>query len=336
MKASAKVLIPAFVLGVLLVLGLAARYSLWLQTSNDALDFVALGQFENAKKKARRSLEIMSVLPDSKSYALNLRMIASIYACRRVFEQALLWDERLLEYDRKTFGEKSAEYAGDLSDVALIQKKQKNYPLAEKLYQQVVSILSRCPGKEAEAARNKALLAWVMIMENKNSEGLELIAESDDFLKKRFGNNSWERLIGLIERARLCLREEKIKDEEGAALNTKELDVFLPKNQMKNDMELAYQISTQPKELENSSAQTVVFLNLLAQMYAELGDKEKALQVFEIAEKNCRNSTFGGFYNLFMADILEPHAKLLMDMGEKEKAEALLVQAKQVKSAKNP
>lgn len=333
---SRRVLITLILLGLCILAGLGVRYALWVQKSNEAIDLIQNGQFPNAKTKALEALKLMSFLPDSKSYALNLRMVASMYACRRVFDKALIWDEHLLDFDRKTWGEKSAQYAGDLSDVALIRKKQKNYPLAEKLYQQVVGIFSRCPGKEADAARNKALLAWVLMQQIKDEEALELIADSDDFLKTQFGEHSYERLIGLIERAWLSRRENRITRKKGSALSYRYQIFDLPEEKMREDLNLAYEICTQPKDLERSSAQTVVVLNLLAQIFRDFGENEKALKIFEIAEQNCRTSTFGGFYNSFMADILKPHAELLQRMEQNDKAELLLLQAKQVKEAKNP
>lgn len=335
-RSRGKILIPVVILALLLAAGFGARYAFWVKTSNEALDLVADGHFRQAKQKALQSLELMRVLPDSKSYALNLRMLASIYACRRVFDEALIWNERLLEFDRKCWGEKSAEYAGDLSDIALIRRKQKNFPASEKLYQQVVSIFTRCPGKEDDAARNKALLAWIMIQENKNNEGLELIADSDDFLKRKFGEKSWERLIGLIGRAWLGLRETKISNKAGAALLGPDPEISLPPEDIQRDLDIAYEIATQPKDLEKSSAQTVVMLNLLAQMYVEIHEKEKALKLFEIAENNCRTSVFGGTKNLYMADILEPHAKYLRELGQSDKADMLLAEAKKIKNLKNP
>lgn len=323
------------------------RYVTWLQAFTEAQNYVKTGKFEKAKKKALESLRLMSTFPDGRSYALNLRFLSSIYMCRGMYEESQLWNERLLEFARKTWGEKSAEYADALCDLAYIKDKQINYPAAEKLCQQVISILSKNPARKADAAKSKAFLAWILIEENKNEEALELIEDSDNFLSEKFGELSSERLIGLIDRIWLYYREDKIRGIKGAAFYAFypiEPSLEMTATQTANDIKLAYKICTEQAGLNNSSAQNLpksalqsfLFLKLFAQVFIDVGNHEKALKIFEIAEENCRTHAFGGLYNSSMADLLISHGKLLQLTGEKEKAEELFARAKRIREIQNP
>ncbi len=310
---------------LILLLSLLCRYAVWVGRVNESLDALEQGKLTKARDLARESIALMSFLPDNKSFALSLRLLTDVYACRRQFQQAELYELRLLDFDKKIWGESSPEYAGDLGDLALMKRKTQNFAEAERLYKKVIALFDLRPGHEIESARNKALLAWVLIQQNKLDEAKQMIAESDQVLVKAFGKDHFERAVGLVENAVISRKEGKLEE-------------------FKRDRDLVFDIATKPKRLEKSSAQTVVVLNLLAQMYAEEikpenplkedgnDNAQKAVTLFEIAESNCKASAFGGGYNMFMADILEPHAKLLSKLGKHNDAELLKRRAQQIRS----
>src|SRR5579883_1315638 len=80
------------VLGVLLAGSYAYLYSLWLTSSTAAIDLSRAGKFNAATSKAKESLRISRTMHDRKSFALSLRIMASIYACRREFDTADFWN----------------------------------------------------------------------------------------------------------------------------------------------------------------------------------------------------------------------------------------------------
>lgn len=307
-KLAGVVTIVALILG----LGLLARYGLWVQAVNAAMDSIESGRFMKARDQARQAIAMMSWLPDAKSFALSLRLVSNIYACRRQFQQSEDYNRRLLIFDKKVWGRESVEFADDLAGLALMKRKQRQWVESEGFYKGAIGIYEQHPESVLECARAKALLAWVLVQQTQLDDAIKLIDESDAVLKKQYGEAHWERLVGLVELA--TIHEKQGKKE----LHKKEIDAI-------------YRMVTEPKVLEKSSAQTVVVLNLLAQSLVEMGEDEKALQVFEIAEINCRSSVFAGGYNTFMADILEPHAKLLKKLGKDHDADLLLRRAEEIR-----
>lgn len=304
----------AVIVALIIAASLGIRFWMWVTAINSGLDALEQGKLTKARQQAQQAIVLMSWFPDNKSFALSLRMMTSIYACRRQFKQAESYCRRLLEFDRKIWGENSPEFAGDLSDLALMKRKQQEFAESEKLYRKVIDIYSLYRDRGAERARYQALLAWVLIQQNKIDEAQHLLDESDKTLQAKFGESHFERLVGVVENAYI---QKKIKGAN---------------EKFRTGVDTAYKIATEPNELDKSSAQTVVVLNLLGQMLAELGDNERALKIFEIAERNCISSAFGGGYNSFMADILEPHAKLLAKMGRMNESEIMRRRAAQIRS----
>lgn len=290
------------------------RLLLWFVLSIQASEYLEKGELNRSAETDRQASEIMSVLPYPECFTLSLKRLSNIYSSRRQFERAESYHAKLLEFDKKQWGASSAQYAEDLSGIALIRRKQRRFDESIGLYRQSISILHACRGKEVSRARLQPLLAWVLIQKNDLDEALELISESDEILKKEFGEISFERLVGLIERAHVLRLTGDAR--------------------FKQELDFAYRLITVPGDLENSSAQTVVVINLLAQILEQTGDDERALHAFAIAEKNCETSVFGGGYNLFLVDILSPHAKLLEKLGRVREADALRQRAQQVKELK--
>lgn len=289
------------------------RYVFWVRQVNETMDSIWQGRFAKAREEARTAIQMMSWFPDSKSFALSLRLMTSIYACRRQFRQAELYNQKLLEFDKRTWGTKSREYAGDISELALMKRKQRQFVESKRLYEQAIAIYEN-DGKtsELDLARMQALLAWVLVQQGRNKEALSLIEKSDKVICNTLGESHFERLVGLVERAYI----HKLDSNSDA---------------MTKDLELAYKLCSSPLPLEKSSAQTVVVLNLLAQTFAEQNQLEKAEKIFEIAESNCKSSVFAGGYNTYMADILEPHALLLEKLGHKQEAIVLKRRAAQIR-----
>ena len=296
------------ILGLILGLGLLGRYALWVRTVNESLDSIQAGNFVQAQEQARHALAMMSILPDAKSFAISLRLFSNMYSCRRLFQKAEVYNMRLMIFDRKHWGQESVEYADALASLALIKRKVQQWAESEMMYKNAIASYAKHSGAEVEGAHAKALCAWVQLKQNKIDDALTSINESDAVLKAKFGEKHFERLVGLVELA--VIHEKQGKNEL-----------------LRSEVESLYKMVTEPK-LEASSAQTVVVLNLLAQYLVEFGEDEKALRVFEIAEANCKNSVFGGENNLFMVDILEPHAKLLEKMGRK--ADALVLKKRAI------
>lgn len=292
------------IVGLILGVGYLIRYGIWVDWSVKAINKVEAGRFKQAVQDAEEATRVMSFLPEPKSYALSLRLMSSIYACRRQFKQAERYNAALLAYDQKIWGRNSSEYAADLADLALIRRKQSRFPESEKLYREAIQIFAGLPKCEVDKARNMALLAWVLARQDKFEEALKLIAESDQIMKAKFSENSFERLVGIVEAAWISREMGNI-------------------NQCHADMATAYKISIEPTELEKSSAQTVVALSLLAKMLDEEGHKDKANKIFYIAEANCKSSAFGKTSNRFMADIWDAHSKLLSELGEHEESQQL-------------
>ena len=307
-------------LGIALILGAAfgVRYLVWLRTTDASLTAVSNGDFPRAVSEADNAIRIMSILPDQKSYAQSLRIMFSIYACRRQFVKAARYSRSLLAFDEKSWGRSSAEYANDLGDLALMYRKQRKFAESEKVYREVIALFQKNgTAYDLERARNLAAIAWVLCKQDKFDEALRSISDSDQIFRAKLPENSYERLTGIIEGAYISRQTNKIP-------------------QLHADINTAYKIATEPEELEKSSAQTVVGLNLLAQIFEELGKQAQALKMYAIAEQNCESSVFGGSNNIYMVDVLIPHARLLESMGKKVEAKALFERAARIHSLKEP
>lgn len=310
------------VLGVALVALIIAsaygiRYILWLNASEKCIDAVAKGEFPLAIKEGQKSLELIRILPDPQAYANNLRLLGTIYACRRQFDKAETYYKFLLSFDEKTWGRKSSHYAANLDDLALVYRKTGKFKDSEDLYKEAIETYKTVPNHELERARSLALCAWVLMKQKKLEEALNFIAESDQIFSAQLGQTSFERLVPLVEGAYISKQQGKT-------------------NQVYADINTAYKLITEPKPLEESNAQTVVAINLLAQMLDELGEKEKALTAYQLALKNCQTSAFGGEYNTFMCDILAPEARLLRAVGKTNEADKLDQQAKSIRALAEP
>ncbi len=305
--------LPLTILALILAMAWGGRYVIWVKTVNESLDSMQRGEFIKALEQARQCISMMSCIQDSKSLCISYRLMSSIYACRRQFQQAQVYNAKGLDIDKSVWGKGSVEYADDLQNLALMKRKQREFPESEKMYNEAIAIYQSRTGSDVECARAKALDAWVLIQQDKMVDAKKLLTESDQTLKQQFGDAHFERLVGLIESAYISKKEGKAA-ELNAALDT------------------VYKMITEPKAFERSSAQTVVVLNLLAQMLRDRGQEDKALKIFEIAEINCKSSAIAGGYNTFMADILETHAKLLSKLGHQNESEELRRRAAEIRS----
>lgn len=299
--------------GIVLILGGVAGfiYWNWVHAVNLSIDALERGDTVGALNLAKDALGAAPRELDKKSMLTTLRLITNIYACRRQFGAAEFWNGSAQDYDRKAFGKDSVEMATEYAGLALFRRKRQKFRDSEELYRDAIAIYEKYPEEAAECARVKALLAWDLIQLKRYDEARSYLHQSNDVLRKQFGNESFELLVGLVEGAYLK------KLEEDASWHA--------------DLQLAYTMITEPKDLAKSSAQTVVVLNLMAQMLQDSNEDVKSLKTFQIAEANCKSSVFGGRYNLYMADILVPQSKLLVKMGRQQEADALMVLAADVR-----
>ncbi len=307
------------VIGLVLIVlaGFGIRYFVWWSISNKSIDAVAEGDFPKAVTEAQSALQVMSFLPDPKAYETNLRLLTSIYACRRNFAKSLVYNEQLLRFAEKTWSKKSPEYALALTEMALAYRKMQRFRQSEDLYAEAVKIYRSLPGHELDTARTLALYAWVLCKQNRFDEALASINQSDEMMRKLVPESSFERLPAIVEGAYISKAMGKTTEFYA-------------------DMASAYKICTEPQDLEKSSAPTVVVLNLLAQLLEEAMEEEHAAKTYSIAVKNCESSTFGGQYNTFMCDILDPQAKLLRKINKIPQAEVAEKRSEQVRAVKDP
>lgn len=311
------------VLGVLgglalIVLGaFGVRYFVWWSESNKSIEAVAAGDFPKAVVEAKSALQVMSFMPDPKAVETNLRLLTSIYACRRQFGPSMSYNKELITFAQKTWGSNSPEYAWALSDMALAYRKLGMFRQSEELYSQVIRIYKGVPGHEMDLARTQALYAWVLCKQNKFEEALSAIKQADELMKPLVPEDSFERLPAIIEGAYISKALGKTTEFYA-------------------DLASAYKICTEPQDLEKSSAPTVVVLNLLAQLLEDAAEFEHAAKTYSIAVKNCESSTFGGQYNTFMCDILDPQAILLRRLNKVPQAEFAEARSKEVRQIKDP
>lgn len=302
----------------LIVLGaFGARYYIWWTTSNKSIESAAAGDFPKAVAEGKAALEVMSFLPDPKASESTLRTLSSIYACRRNFAAALTYNYQLQELAKKTWGPESAEYALAVCELANIFLEQQKFRQAGMLYANVIGIYKKLPGHEIDTARTLALYAWALCKQNKWEEALAAINQSDEMMRKIVPESSYERLPAIIEGAYISKALGKTTEFYA-------------------DLASAYKICTEPQDLEKSSHQTAVVLNLLAQLLDEAMEEEHSAKVYSLAVKNCESSSFGGQYNIFMCDILDLQAKQLRKINKVPQAEFAEARSKQVREVKEP
>lgn len=298
-----------------LILGGIVIYAYWNWVGLVAKSMQQLEQGDLAASRATAKDAISYMAPAQRispdSMATSIRLLMNIYACRRHFTEAQIVNRRLLDFDKSIWGENSFQYADEICGLALMKRKLREFDESARLYKFAISIYDRFPEKAAEKARVQGLLCWDLIQTGKLDEAETMLKEADSFLKEKFGTNSFERLVPLIELAYLHkIKKDSVYKEELAA---------------------EYKMVTEPKRLEKSSAQTVVVLNLMAQLFAEEKQNEEALASFQIAEKNCESSVFGRRSNLYMADILQPESELLTVLGRKKEAANKLEEARHIR-----
>ena len=315
-----KLFVALSVLGAIALIvlsGFGIRYLLWWSASNKAVDAVAAGDFPSAVREAKSALKTMAVVPDAKAYETTLRMLTSIYACRRQWAPSMRYNKELLAFTEQTWGKKSPEYAWALSDFALAHRKQQLFDQSAQMYQEVISIYKSLPGHEMDTARTLPLYALVLVRQGKYEQALAQIKESNELMAPLVPESSFERLPAIVEGAYISKALGKT-------------------TQFYGDLASAYKICTDPQDLEKSSAPTVVVLNMLAQLLMEATEFEHAAKIFSIAVKNCDSSTFGGQYNTFMCDILDEQAKLLRLLNKVPQAEMAEARSKEVRSKAEP